>query len=252
MIRSYLERGLKAGALGGLAFGLFVALVGNPLVGYVETLGHGDHGAHAHAAGEGGSIISAATTNAVSVGGGVLWGLFLGAVVFGVVYYVFEPAIPGTGATKRYVLAGAGFVTASGAPWLVLPPQPAGVEATLSTPTRQLWFGVLVVSGALVCVLAGYAYNRLTARGVDWPLAALGASLPFALLAVPVAVAPAAATAGELPASMVAAYRGFVIFGQAGLWFVLASAHTWLAARETESSPTESDLSLEDPAYPAD
>jgi hypothetical protein len=241
MLRSYVERGLGAGAVGGLAFGLFVAVVGNPLVGYAEVLGHAGEEGGAHG-GEG--VVSDAVANLVSVGGGVLWGLFLGAVAFGAVYYFLEPAVPGTGATKRYVLAAAGFVTVSGAPWLVLPPQPAGVEAALPTGTRVLWYGGMVAAGAAVCLLAGYAYNRLTARGAGRPTAALAALAPFALLAVPVAAAPATAAAGDAPAGMVAAYRGFVVFGQATLWFVLASAHAWL---DTPSPPPGAvDRSLEE------
>jgi len=119
MFRAYVERGLLAGAAGGLTFGLFVALVGNPLVHAIEEMGHDhSHGAGGHEA----SVVSEATTSVASIGGGVLWGLLLGTVVFGLGYYVLEPAIPGTGATKRYVLAAAGFVTVSGAPWLVSPP----------------------------------------------------------------------------------------------------------------------------------
>jgi len=238
MLRSYVERGLGAGAVGGLAFGLFVAVVGNPLVGYAEELGHAGEEGGAHG-GEG--VVPDAVANLVSVGGGLLWGLLLGAVVFGVVYYFLEPAIPGTGATKRYVIAAAGFVTVSGAPWLVLPPQPAGVEAALPTGTRILWYGGMVAAGAAVCLLAGYAYNRLTARGAGRPTVALAALAPFALLAVPVAVAPATAAAGDAPAGMVAAYRGFVVFGQATLWFVLASAHAWLG---TPSPPGSADRSI--------
>jgi hypothetical protein len=240
MLRSYLERGLTAGALAGLAFGLFVALVGNPLVGYVEGLGAATHGAHAHggeAAHGGHHLVSAAVTGVVSVGGGVLWGLFLGAVFFGVVYYFLEPAIPGSGTTKRYVLAGAGFVTVSGAPWLVLPPRPAGTATVAPFGHRALWYGGMVVAGALVCVFAGYAYDRLTDRVTPRTLAAAAALVPFALLAVPAAFAPTT-TGGDVPASMAAVYRGFVVFGQAGLWFVLASAHAWLGTRGSASSPT--------------
>lgn len=258
MIRSYVERGLLAGAAGGLAFGLFVAIVGNPLVGYVEGLGHAGEGGHhgagasgeaAHHAGEG--LLSGAVTSAVSVGGGVLWGLLLGAVFFGVVYYFFEPAIPGEGATKRYVLAGAGLLTVSGAPWLVLPPQPAGLEAALTTETRILWYSVMIAAGAVVSLLALYTYGRLSRRGTRQSVATLAALAPLALLAVPVAVAPTTATASEMPAAMAAAYRGFVVFGQATLWFVLASVHAWLGVPSSITAG-DSDYDIDQRAESAD
>jgi len=258
MIRSYVERGLLAGAAGGLGFGLFVAIVGNPLVGYVEELGRAGEESHhgaaasgeaAHHAGEG--LISGAIANAVSVGGGVLWGLLLGAVFFGIVYYFFESAIPGEGATKRYVLAGAGFLTVSGAPWLVLPPQPAGVEASLSTETRILWYGGMMLAGAAVCVLAGYTHRRLSLRGTRRSVASLAALVPLAFLALPVALAPTAGATGAVPAEMAFAYRGFVVFGQATLWFVLASVHAWLGV--PSSVPTgDADYEIEGPAESAD
>jgi hypothetical protein len=225
MFRSYVERGLAAGAVGGVAFGLFVAVLGTPLVEYAETVGHaagtGDHG--------GESAVSETVTGLAGVGGGVLWGLLLGAVVFGAVYYLLEPAIPGAGATKRYVLAAAGFVTVSGAPWLALPPQPAGVDAALPADVRILWYGGMAVAGAAVCCVAGQTYTRLTARGVGRPATCLAALVPFAALAVPAAAAPATTT-GAVPAGMTAVYQGVVVFGQVTLWFVLASVHAWLSA----------------------
>jgi len=250
MFRSYLERGLVAGALGGLAFGSFVAFVGNPLVGYVEEVGHAADGHHDHAHGAEG-VVSEAVTNLVSVGGGVLWGLLFGAVVFGALYYFFEPAIPGGDVTKRYVLAAAGFVTVSGAPWLVLPPQPAGLKAVLSTETRILLYGGMVVAGALVCVLAGYAYHWLTARGTARPVAAVASLAPFALLAIPVALAPTAAVAGEVPTELAGAYRGFVVFGQAMLWFVVATAHAYLGTPTGADPEADAEYTVEE-SYPAD
>jgi len=240
MLRSYVERGVLAGAAGGLTFGLFVAVVGNPLVGYVEELGHAGDGGHQAAEG----FLSETVTNLGSVGGGVLWGLLLGAIFFGAVYYFLEPAIPGEGATKRYVLAGAGFLTVSGAPWLVLPPQPAGVEPTLATETRILWHGGMMVAGALVCLLAGYTYRWLTRRGTRHPLAALGALAPLALLAAPVAVAPTAGAVSGVTADVALTYRGVVVFGQATLWFVLASVHVRLGT-PTAGLATDSGHGLE-------
>lgn len=233
MFRASLERGLWAGAVGGLAFGLFVAVVGNPLVHHVETLA-GTHGAHDH------SLVSTATTDLVSVGGGVLWGMLLGLVIFGAVGYLFEPVLPGAPATKSALVGAAGFVTVSVAPWLALPPRPAGVEPVLSTGTRLAVYGGMVVAGALACALAIAAYNRLTARGVGRPIAACAGLAALGLLAVPATLAPAAASTGSVPADAAAAYQGFVVFGQAVLWFVLATAHAWLGGFDTGDAPTES------------
>lgn len=221
MFREYVERGLLAGGAGGLAFGLFVAAVGNPLIRAIEGLGRGHHDGHEAA------VVSETAANIVSVGGGVLWGMVLGAAAFGVAYYFLEPAIPGAGATKRYVLAGGGFLTVSGAPWLVVPPQPPGVETTLGLRSAMLAYGGMALLGAAACALAGVLYNRLRSRGRG-PAAATAAGLaPLAVLAVPALLGSASAT-GDLSASMVAAYRGVTVFGQVMLWVVLASTHAWL------------------------
>ncbi|MFB6297654.1 MAG: CbtA family protein [Salinirussus sp.] len=239
MFVEYLKRGVLAGALAGLAFGVLVALVANPLVGLAEGAGHG--GAHDAGGGQAHadhrSTVPAVAGHAASVASGVLWGVLLGGVVFGVAYYTFEPAIPGTGATKSYVLAAAGFLTVSGAPWLVLPPRPPGVEAALSTETRIVLYGGMMVAGALVSLLSGVAYRRL--HGDRRPVTAAAiAVLPIGLLAVPAALSPATAVAGSLPSELTAGLTGLVVFGQALLWLVLAATHARLC-RSTGRSDSD-------------
>ncbi|WP_137286012.1 CbtA family protein [Halorussus salinisoli] len=236
MLVDYVLRGLKAGLVAGLAFGLFVALVGNPLVGLAETQSHDETGHH----GEGGhheSVVSEAVTGAVSVGSGVVWGVLLGVVTFGLAYYFLEPTLPGASDTESYLLAAAGFVTVSGAPWLVLPPRPAGVEQGLPTDVRTFWYATMMVVGAAVCLLSGYAYRRLEPRfGTSTAIG--GAALAFGLLGVPVLLAPANPTPGVVSTDLAASHRGFVVFGQAGLWVVLAGAHAWLVRRDRDGGPT--------------
>lgn len=232
MLTKYVLRGMQAGFVAGIAFGLFVALVGNPLIGYAETFEEGGHG--------GGPIISGAVTTVVGIAGGVLLGILLGAVFLGAVFYFIEPAIPGAGATKSYLLAAAGFVTVSGAPWLVLPPQPPGVEQTLPVGTRLALYLGMMIAGAVACGLSGYVFNRLRNR-YRRPLAFVGAIVPFGLLLVVAAIAPANSVSGPIPSSFAAIFRMVAGMGQVGLWFVLASAHAWLLARErdVESARTE-------------
>lgn len=227
MLARYVRRGLTAGLVAGFVFGVFVVLVGNPLVEVVEGAAHG----HGDAADGAHSLGSLALSNAVSVGGGVFWGVLAGVVTFGIVYYFLEPVVPGRSDTQSYLLAGAGFVTASGAPWLVLPPQSAGVAQGLPVDVRIRWYVAMMVVGAVVCALSGYAYNRV-ARTNGRAAALVSAALPFALLAIPLAIAPANPVDGTGSDLLVASFRGFVVFGQLALWFVLASAHAWLVRRD--------------------
>ena len=223
MLTGHVLRGAKAGVVAGLAFGLFVALVGNPLVGYAETFEAGGHG--------GGPVVSGAVTAVVGIVGGVLFGVLLGAVFLGAGFYFLEPAIPGEGGTKSYVAAAAGFVTVSGAPWLVLPPQPPGVEQSLPVETRLGLYLLGMVAGALACGLSGYAYGRLRVR-FGRPVAVVGALAPLGLLLVVVPLAPANAVSGPVPGGFADVFRAVTVAGQVGLWLVLAGVHAWLLRRD--------------------
>lgn len=224
MFARYIARGAKAGLVGGLAFGAFVALVANPLVGYAETFEHG----HGHG---GGPVVSGTVTATVSVAGGVLLGVLFGAVLFGAAFYFLEPIVPGGTETKSHVLGATGFVTASGAPWLVLPPQPPGVEQTLATDVRLAWYLLMMVVGAVACSLSMYGYTRLRAR--RGRLSALaGGCVPLGLIPLVASAAAANPVSGQVPAQLAAAFRAVTASGQIGLWFVIATAHAWFVHRD--------------------
>jgi len=226
----YLERGAVAGAVGGLGYGLFQATVGNSFTAGLETFESG----HSHGSGP---VVDGVATAAISVGGGVLWGLLFGIAVFGVGYYFLEPALPGNGVSQRLALAGIGFLTVSCAPWLVLPPQPPGVEQTLATDTRLALYAGMMAVGALVATLCVLMYRRTAGR--QKAVTALATAVPLALLAVPVALAPANAVTGPVPDTLTAAYRWTVVFGQLGLWTTIAAVHTWLGEPTLDTVETE-------------
>ncbi|CQH53164.1 CbtA family protein [Halobacterium hubeiense] len=226
MLYDYLKRGTKAGAVGGLAYGLFVAFVGNALVAFAETF----EGGHSHA-----PAVPAAATQAVSVAAGVAFGVLLGAVAFGVAYYFLEPAIPGAADTKRYVLAAAGFLTVSGAPWVLFPPQPPGVSQSLPTDARLLWYGAMMVTGAVASAAAVYAYRRAS-RAFPTPAAAVLALAPLALVPAVALLAPANTVTSPVPDAFASAFRAVTAVGQLGLWVVTASAHVWLGRRADDAS----------------
>ncbi|MBX0288285.1 CbtA family protein [Haloarcula salinisoli] len=230
MATDYLERGALAGLVGGLGYGLFQATVGNSFTAGLETFESG----HSHS---GGPVVDGLTTAAVSVGGGVLWGLLFGIAVFGVGYYFLEPVLPGRAVTQRLTLAAAGFLTVSGAPWLVLPPQPPGVEQALATDTRMALYAGMMAVGALVAAACVVAYRQTAHRHPA--IRALATGLPLVVLSVPVALAPANAVSGPVPVTLAAAYRWTVVFGQAGLWAIIAAVHSWLGEPALVADETE-------------
>ena len=237
MLTNYVLRGVKAGVAAGLAFGVFVALVGNPLVEYAETYEAGGHA--------GGPVVPGAVTSVVGVIGGVLLGILFGAAVFGLVFYFLEPAIPGTGGTKSVLLGAAGFLTVSGVPWLVLPPQPPGVEQALPTEVRTTWYVVLMATGAVACGLSGAVFNRLRSR-YGGPPAVVGALVPFVLVAVVAVVGPTNPATGAVPGRLGAVFRAVTVVGQDWLWLVLAAVPGWLGKRERNGDAVGDDRGIVD------
>lgn len=249
MFRAYVLRGAKAGLVAGLAFGLFVALVGNPLIAAAEGgLGGADVESHAneegehhdHAAAEGhdhaASAVSATVTDLVGVASAVLWGLLLG-LGFGVAYFFLEPTLPESALSGRFALAGAGFVTVSGASWLVLPPGAPGVEAALGTDIRLTLYAGAMVAGALASGAALLAWSRLRTRGTVAGVA--GALAPFALLLVVAALLPIGATGASPTGALARTVSGVVVFGQIGLWTAIALSHAHFSASGTGGTATE-------------
>jgi hypothetical protein len=229
----HLRRGGLAGAVGGAAYGLYTALVANPVIAHAEALAHESHD-HAHGPETAGAV-GEGVTHAASVGSGVLLGVLLGLVVFGVAAYLFEPALPDRGGS--YLLALAGFLTVSGVPWLVLRPAAPGVSSELPVGEALSLYAGLVAVGGGACLAAGWAYHRLSEYGR--PVRVVGSLVGFAApVAAAVVVAPAPGYESALPATFEAAYLGVVVVGQVGLWGVTAAAHDRLQApRPTASVP---------------
>lgn len=220
MFKRAVVRGVVSGAVAGLAYGLYVAVVATPLIRYVETF---------EAGGEA-SAVPDLVAALGSVAGGILYGILLGAAAFGVLFYFLEPVLPGTGRTKRSVLAAAGFLVVSGVPWLALPPVPPGVEQSLPTDVRLGWYAGGMAVGALACAMALGVYKRIEpthgqARAV---IAASVGLVPAALFGV---AAPTNQLAGSVPEAVSLLFTVSTVVGQVGLWALLATVHWWLSQR---------------------
>jgi predicted cobalt transporter CbtA len=230
----YIQRGALAGAVGGGAYGLYMALVGNPLVEHAEALAH-EHAEHGHEhAHEAEPLVSEGLMQAIAVGSGVALGLLFGAVVFGVVAFLVEPALPERG--QSYLLGLAGFLTVSGVPWLVLPPAAPGVETSLAVgPSRYLYVG-LMATGAVACLAAGVTYHRLSDRG-NAVAGTASIAIFAAIVGAAVLVAPSPTYESALPASFETLYVGSIVVGQLGLWGITAATHARLKSSWSSATP---------------
>lgn len=243
MLVDYLQRGVLAGVVAGLAYGLYIAFVANPLTEYVHDAGHDhdehghshDHGAHADHAQEGAEhVVSETTTALVSVGSGVLWAILLGGL-FAVALYLFEPALPGRDGLESYVLAGAGFLTVSVTPWLVVPPAAPGAEHLYGVDARIGIYVGLVVLGAIVSAAAILAYGRTASRHPA--LGALAAAVPIAAVAVVLPlVTPTVVTQPDVAGELVTTYQALAALSQAAIWALLAGTFNRLRRRAEPAS----------------
>jgi len=237
MIADYLRRGVAAGGVAGIAYGLYMALVGNPLSAYVE------HAAHGHTHG-GGGLVSETTTAFVSAGSGLLWAVLLGGV-FAVALYLLEPALPGSAEVRSYVLAGAGFLTVSGVPWLALPPAAPGAVHQYPIGVRMQAYVGLMLLGAITAAAAVLGYQRGAGRHVG--LGVVAGAVPIVVVAAALTVAaPTVTTYPDHPADLVAAYQGLAVLTQAGIWSLVAGAFNALRRRRSERGQGESTPASDD------
>jgi len=210
----YLKRGIAAGSLAGTFYRLFIWRIMNPLVVYMERLSsYGGNTEEAH-------ILSEPLSVMISTGGGVLWGSLLGTA-FGFAYFVLEPTLPGN-RVKVYSLAAAGFMAVSGVPWLVLPPSVPGIDHQFGIEIRIIVYGLMMILGALAVVGSVTAYSR--AADTAGRAMALGVAVFLFVLLVLLGLIAPSPFGGDLPGELVTAFRWLVMFGQAGLWIVIATA----------------------------
>lgn len=277
MFFQYLKRGLATGVVVGIAFGIFMAVVGNPFVVYADELAHGGgHGAEA----EGGSGHHSDAESAHEEGShsgeekhheegshsgegehaGESGGHGHGSAVSMAVTKAVSAAASGFWA----VLFGA---VAFGIAFFFLEPTLPGTAGAKSYVMAAI--GFITVSGAPWLALPPAAPGMEQALGTQTRLAIYGgmmvaglvasllslfaydrvsddhgravgvlaALVPLALLPVAALLAPANPMHGSLPPALVQTFQGFVITTQMALWFGLASVHAWFQRRADDDAP---------------
>jgi hypothetical protein len=216
-------RGLLAGAVAGLAAGLFYLLIGEPLIEQALTFE-----AHTDEA----EVFSRDVQRVGLLAATTLYGLSLGGL-FAVAFLLIGPRLRSGAPWERSVrLAAAAFIGGWFIPFLKYPSNPPAVgEPTTAELRTNLYLALVVVSVALL-VLAYLAARRLENRGlpahVRLPAVAAAWTLAVALIFT---VLPDNPDPIEIPAGLLWDMRLASAGGQLLLWAVLGLAFGVLLER---------------------
>jgi len=222
-----LRRGLLAGVIAGLVSGVYLLLVGEPVI---------DQAIRLEAAASGGApaveVFSRGTQRLGLVGAAVLYGLAVGGV-FAIVHQLLEPRMAaGTPWDRAMRLAAAGFGTLFLVPFFEYPSNPPGVgdPGTASTRTR-LYLAAIAIS-AVISLLAWLAARRLAELGVERWRRQLAVGAGY-LVAVSLAytVLPEVSQQVNVPAEILWEARLASASGQALLWACIGAAFGALGMR---------------------
>ena len=215
-----LRLGAAAGAAGGVALALTLAVLGGAAISEAVELEEAG----------GGGPFGRGVQQVAGVVGAVALGVAVG-VVFAVVFAAARHRLPGRDDWRRSLwLAAAAFVAGHLVPALKYPPNPPGVGDP-GTVGRRTALYVLVIAFSVVATVGAVRLNNwLAARGMapaPRHLVAVGAWV--ALVAVALAGFPPPPDAVEAPATLVWRFRLTVVGGWLGLWAVTGAVFGWLS-----------------------
>lgn len=247
-LRANLRRGLAAGAVAGVLAGVIGIVGGSPTIDTVEASAHpaedghgGSDAAHAAggaghsgspAAGESGHLVSRAQARMGLVGGTVLAGLALGALL-GIASGPASRRLRGDAWTRTWKLGGAATLAVVMLPALVYPATPPGAGQAETVNSRTALYLAVVLLGAAIALLAAGLQRPLSRARLTGPArqAVTGLVVAIAAGAVIAAMPEAGGDAGGLAPQMVWTFRLQSLATQLALWLGLTAAFGLLASR---------------------
>jgi predicted cobalt transporter CbtA len=222
----YLRLGALAGLAGGLASGLFLALVGERSINDAIALERaGQTGPHEEVFGRG-----------VQQVGGVLGvgivGVCLG-VVFAVVFVAVRHRLPAADDWRRSAqLSMLAFVSIALVPFLKYPGNPPAVGDPETITERTVLYVIMLV-WSCVATFAAYRLSLYLRahRTPDAARVAGVAALYVALVTAALLLLPPSPDAVDAPATLIWRFRTTSLGGSALFWSVLGAAFGWMLVR---------------------
>ncbi len=226
----YLTYCIVAGVIAGIAFGLIVTFIMEPLIRTAICYEQTDQPTCTIEEG----MVLRADQELVAFAASPVIGLALG-LLFALIYAGFHPYIPGrTTRTKALVLASLAFLTVPAIPSIAMPPLPPGVANSLPTAERDMWYGIIALGAVLGFSFGLAVYNLLSRRGFRRGSAAGAALLiMFVAPAIPLVLYPGSTASGTALSdpTLGPTFQALSLTAQAILWAVLALVFSFLWSR---------------------
>lgn len=223
-MKKYLREGLVAGAAGGLAAALYLAVVVQPILGQAIALEEPTSGSHD-------ALFSRGVQQVGGAVGIVLYGALVG-VILGAVLALVRHRLRGDDWNRSMRVATAAFVSVFLVPFLKYPGNPPGVGDPATVQRRTALY-LFFIGLSILAAWSGWRVTRtLGARGRPPELAvAAGVAAYVVVVAVAAALLPGSGDAVPVPAQLLWRFRIASLGGSVILMAVTGYVLGWRLSR---------------------
>lgn len=196
---SILKAGIVTGMIAGTALRGLLLLFLTPLILEAETYEVQIPDSH--------PLIPRNIVHFWTFAGAIMLGI-LYSIIFTFVYTIVQHRIPVKNAEfKGLILALNGFLVAVLVPSLYLPPNPPGMETSLSVMTRQSIFFAIMVAGILASIVFWIIYSRLSGKYNPMSGVLIGAFAFVTIIITAFLLVPSNSNIPSIPSDLLWKYR---------------------------------------------
>lgn len=150
--------------------------------------------------------------------GAIMLGIFY-SIIFTFVYTMVQHRIPVKNVGfKSLILALNGFLVAMLVPSLFLPPNPPGIETSLSVMTRQSIFFAIIIAGILASIAFWIIYSRLSRKYNPIYGLSIGVVVFVAIIITTLLLVPSNSNVSSIPLDLLWKYRVESLGVQFAFW----------------------------------
>lgn len=210
---SILKAGIFTGLIAGTALGGILLLFLTPIILEAETYEVQIPDSH--------PLIPRNVVHFWTFAGAIMLGI-LYSIIFTFVYTMVQHRIPvKNDQFKGLILALNGFLVAVLVPSLYLPPNPPGIETSLSVITRQSIFFAIIIAGVLASIVFWTTYSRLSRKYNPMSGLSIGALAFAAIIITAFLLVPSNSNIPSVPSDLLWKYRVESLGAMFAFWAIM-------------------------------